>query len=109
MIARFVVLWHVRTHAKGLFLYSLTLLFSHMHAHVYYYCLDPRLDDWPMMSSPLPTITLVALYLLFVLVGPQIMKHRQPLNVKIPMMIYNFCMVLFSYYLFHEVCTHLYC
>ena len=59
------------------------------------------------MSSPLPTITLVALYLLFVLVGPQIMKHRQPLNVKVPMMIYNFFMVLFSYYLFHEVRTYI--
>ena len=55
------------------------------------------------MNSPLPTITMVATYLLFVLIGPQIMKNRDPINVKIPMMIYNLCMILLSYYLFHEV------
>ena len=56
------------------------------------------------MSSPVPTVTMVAFYLLFVIVGPHIMKHRDPVNVKIPMMIYNFLMILLSYYLFHEVC-----
>ena len=55
------------------------------------------------MSSPVPTLTMVGFYLLFVAVGPQIMKNRQPINVKIPMMIYNLFMVLLSYYLFHEV------
>ena len=55
------------------------------------------------MSSPLPTIIMVVIYLFFVVIGPQIMKHRDPINVKIPMMIYNLCMVLLSYYLFHEV------
>ena len=66
-------------------------------------CLDPRLIGWPLVDSPVPMLTLLSLYLLFVLVGPQVMKHRQPLNVKVPMMIYNFCMVVFSYYMFHEV------
>ena len=94
--------------------FFLILKFSCAHVfclHInlkYTACLDARLDDWPLMSSPLPTITLVALYLLFVLVGPQVMKHRQPLNVKVPMMIYNFCMVLFSYYMFHEVRNKVY-
>ncbi|XP_065893144.1 very long chain fatty acid elongase 7-like isoform X2 [Dysidea avara] len=64
---------------------------------------DPRLDSFPLMSSPVPTAILIGLYLLFVLVGPRIMKNRQPVNVKIPMMIYNLSMVILSYYLFHEL------
>ena len=81
-----------------------------MSSHVFYYVIagffyltDQRLDDWPLMSSPLPTLALVGVYLLFVLIGPQVMKHRKPLIVKTPMMLYNFCRVLFLYYLFHEV------
>ena len=56
------------------------------------------------MSSPTPTLTMVGLYLSFVLVGPHIMKNRNPVNVRIPMMVYNFLMIFLSYYLFHEVC-----
>ena len=68
---------------------------------------DRRLDGYPLMSSPTPTAVLVGLYLLFVMIGPRIMKHRQPVNVKIPMMIYNIFLVILSYYMFHEVssCT----
>ena len=69
----------------------------------YFPSLDPRLDGWPLMSSPVPTIVMAALYLLFVLIGPQVMKHREPLNVKVPMLIYNLLMVIASYYMFHEV------
>ena len=65
--------------------------------------LDARLDDWPLTSSPVPTFVMLGLYLLFVLIGPQVMKHRKPLDLKIPMMIYNLFMVILSYYMFHEV------
>ena len=70
---------------------------------------DPRLDGYPLMSSPMPTAILVGLYLLFVLVGPRIMKYREPVNVKIPMMVYNLSMVIMSYYLFHEVSVTTFC
>ena len=64
---------------------------------------DPRVENWLLMSSPLPTAVLVTLYLLFVFIGPRIMRNRQPLNVKIPMLTYNLFMVGLSYYMFHEV------
>ena len=35
---------------------------------------DKRMDGWPLMDSPVPTLLLTAAYLVFVLLGPTIMR-----------------------------------
>ncbi|RWS08031.1 elongation of very long chain fatty acids protein-like protein [Dinothrombium tinctorium] len=58
---------------------------------------DPRLADWPLMKSPLPVITICCSYVYFVkYLGPQLMKNRQPVDIRYLMIFYNFIMVLIS-------------
>jgi len=58
---------------------------------------DQRVNDWPLMSSPLPTIGICLTYILIVKkIGPYFMKDRQPYDIRIPMIIYNFLMVIIS-------------
>ena len=38
---------------------------------------DPRVANWPLMPSPIPTIVIVAVYMLFIIViGPKLMSNR---------------------------------
>lgn len=56
------------------------------------------------MASPFPTITLTGLYLYFVkIAGPQWMKDKQPYDLRIFMIIYNFSLVIASGTMFIEV------
>lgn len=45
---------------------------------------DPRNVNYPLMSGgPLPVLTIVLVYLLFVTkIGPKIMKNRKPFELK---------------------------
>jgi hypothetical protein len=80
---------------------------------------DSRVAHWSMMSSPIPTIAIVLLYIYFVKVhqitetlppqpklqflGPQLMKNRKPFQLKTAILVYNLLQVLLSTYLFYEV------
>lgn len=58
---------------------------------------DPRVAKWPLMDSPLPTITICLSYVYFVkILGPKLMENRKPFEVRKPMIIYNFLMVICS-------------
>lgn len=58
---------------------------------------DPRVKNWPLMDSPLPTITICLSYVYLVKVlGPKIMENRKPFEVRKAMIIYNFFMVVCS-------------
>lgn len=58
---------------------------------------DPRVADWPLMSGPLPTMIICACYVLTVkVIGPRLMRDREPFDMRIPMIIYNMVMVLVS-------------
>ena len=62
---------------------------------------DPRVKDWLLMSSPLPTLILCLSYLLVVKVlGPLYMKGRKPYDLKYPMLAYNLFQVLFNGWIF---------
>lgn len=62
---------------------------------------DPRVERWPLMQGPMPTILLCLTYVYVVkCAGPVLMKHRQPCNIRALMVVYNFAMVLLSLYLF---------
>jgi elongation of very long chain fatty acids protein 7 len=58
---------------------------------------DPRVDDWPLMNSVLPTVAICAAYFYIVkFLGPWIMKNRQPYDLKNTIRVYNLAQVLFS-------------
>ncbi|KAG9509752.1 Elongation of very long chain fatty acids protein, partial [Fragariocoptes setiger] len=68
---------------------------------------DPRVTDWPLMQTPLPTIVICLLYVFTVkYVGPRLMRHRPPFEIRNLMLIYNFTMVLASFYLFYRLGKH---
>lgn len=66
---------------------------------------DPRVRDYPLVwNDPTPVISLLAVYLLFVLIGPKIMSFLPP--VPIPswfLFTYNFALVGLSIYMFEEI------
>ncbi|XP_044513659.1 elongation of very long chain fatty acids protein 7 [Gracilinanus agilis] len=64
---------------------------------------DPRVGDWPLMSSPLPQTLILGVYIYFVTsLGPKLMENRKPFDLKKLMVTYNFLIVLFSLYMFYE-------
>ncbi|ELW66255.1 Elongation of very long chain fatty acids protein 7 [Tupaia chinensis] len=64
---------------------------------------DPRVEDWLLMSSPLPQTIILGIYVYFVTsLGPKLMENRKPFELKKAMITYNFFIVLFSVYLCYE-------
>ena len=64
---------------------------------------DKRVDHWPMMNSPWPTIGLCSAYIYICCVlGPALMKHRPAFELHKPIMVYNVLQVVFSGYVFYE-------
>lgn len=66
---------------------------------------DPRVNDWAMMSGPFPTLFICLFYAYFVKVlGPRFMENRKPFDLRNVMILYNLFQVIFSSWLFYEVC-----
>ncbi|XP_063706625.1 very long chain fatty acid elongase AAEL008004-like isoform X2 [Culicoides brevitarsis] len=64
---------------------------------------DPRTKDWPLMSSPFPTLAICLTYVYIVKVlGPRLMENRKPFQLKNTLIVYNFLQVVFSSWLFYE-------
>ncbi len=64
---------------------------------------DKRVDDWPLMASPWPTVTLCAAYVYCVTaLGPTLMRDRQPFQLKNTILVYNLVQVLMSAYVVYE-------
>ncbi|XP_026486124.1 very long chain fatty acid elongase 7-like [Vanessa tameamea] len=68
-------------------------------------------DSWFMMSSPMPILSVVVLYLLFIRIGPRVMKNRSPLRMNKLISYYNasqvvlatmICMKVFKLNLFRD-------
>lgn len=58
---------------------------------------DPRVKDWPMMSSPIPTILICIFYAYFVrVIGPKLMENRKPFDLQRLMIYYNLFQVILS-------------
>ena len=70
--------------------------------------IDPRVENWLMMQSYVPTLCVVGIYLVVAITGPRIMANRRPINVQLPMLIYNLGLVVLSVYMFYEVSVHNY-
>jgi len=56
-------------------------------------------ENWPLMSSPLPTIGIVFGYIFVVILGMQIMKHQKPFNLKPIIILHNAILVALSGYI----------
>jgi elongation of very long chain fatty acids protein 7 len=64
---------------------------------------DPRVNSWPMMSSPLPTLFLCLFYAYFSKVlGPKLMENRKPFELRKVLIVYNFLQTIFSAWIFYE-------
>lgn len=65
---------------------------------------DPRVNGWPMMSSPIPTLAICLFYAYFSKVlGPKLMENRKPFNLKDLLIVYNLVQTIFSAWIFYEV------
>jgi len=61
-------------------------------------------EDWPLMSSPLPTVVACLFYAITVKVwGPALMKDRPAFELRRTLIVYNFVQVLFSAWIFYLV------
>jgi hypothetical protein len=66
---------------------------------------DPRVSDWPLMDSPIPTVVIVLVYLYSVtLLGPRLMANRKPFQLRNVLIAYNAFQVIFSLGMLYEVC-----
>ncbi|XP_021373456.1 elongation of very long chain fatty acids protein 7-like [Mizuhopecten yessoensis] len=63
---------------------------------------DPRVEDWFMMSSFIPSLVICVLYVIIVQFGPTIMANRKPMEIKNVLLVYNLGMVALSTYIFME-------
>ena len=65
---------------------------------------DRRVDDWFMMSSIWPTVTLCVFYLYFsIALGPWLMKNREPFQIYPLIQLYNVFVTLLSAYMVYEI------
>jgi len=67
---------------------------------------DPRVSDWAMMSTPMPTFALIAVYLFVVWWGQKAMAARpKGFELRHVMVVYNSCLVVLSGWLCYEFCV----
>ncbi|XP_022177785.1 elongation of very long chain fatty acids protein 4-like [Myzus persicae] len=58
---------------------------------------DEVVDSWPLMSSPWPVLSILSMYLFFVLkLGPNMMENRKPFNIKYVMLLYNAIQTIYN-------------
>ncbi|KAK0166820.1 hypothetical protein PV327_004303 [Microctonus hyperodae] len=63
---------------------------------------DSRVNAWPLMSGPLPTLMICISYAYFVkVIGPKLMENRKPFSLRRFMIFYNLFQVIFSTWLFY--------
>lgn len=67
---------------------------------------DPRTKDWFLISSPVPLLCLLVVYVYGCLrAGPWLMQYREPFKLTNTLIIYNAVQVVGSALLFWEVST----
>ncbi|XP_060593391.1 elongation of very long chain fatty acids protein 4-like [Ruditapes philippinarum] len=63
---------------------------------------DPRVQNWPLMATPGPILTIVLFYLIAIRQGPKIMDGQKVMGLKMFKLCYNVGLVLLSAYMFYE-------
>lgn len=65
---------------------------------------DPRTEDWFLIRTPWPGLTLLGFYLYFVNnLGPRLMENRKPFKLDRLMQIYNVLQIVLNGYLVYKV------
>lgn len=64
---------------------------------------DKRTDPWLLVYSPVPVTLIFMVYLCLVWAGPRLMRHKEPVDLQLVLVVYNFAMVGLSAYMFYEV------
>jgi len=65
---------------------------------------DRRVSNWPLMSSPWPTISLTTTYLIIIKVGPSLMNCRSHgFEFRWTLLCFNAALVALNLYIFIEV------
>ena len=70
--------------------------------HFYDYLMDlgdPRVAEWPLMASPLPTIAIIIVYLYLTNYGPNYMGSRKPLELRPFLLAYNAIVAVLNLYI----------
>lgn len=68
---------------------------------------DDRVQNWPLMKSPVITLIICSIYVIIVkLVGPAFMRNREPFNLRWIMVLYNFIMASTSLFIFYKLGYH---
>lgn len=65
---------------------------------------DPRVEEWPMMSSPWLTIGTCMVYLFVANYGPNVMKSRKPFQLRWLLVIYNLYVAALNLWIACELC-----
>lgn len=65
---------------------------------------DKRVDSWPLMGSPFPTVAIFATYLLITKYGPRYMATREPFKLKWSLIFYNMGITLLNGWMALELC-----
>jgi uncharacterized membrane protein YwaF len=65
---------------------------------------DPRIKNFPLFTdNPMDVLTIMFSYLLFVkIIGPKLMKDRQPFDLRNLMLLYNVFLVVINAYFLYE-------
>lgn len=64
---------------------------------------DPRVKDWPMMSSPFPTLALCVFYAYFSKsLAPRLMAKRKAMDLRKVLVYYNLFQTIFSAWIVYE-------
>lgn len=84
---------------------NLSSLISYYYFDFYHHYGDPRVANLFLMSTPWPLVTICISYLAFVkLIGPWLMKHRDPLELFWFLRIYNSMMIVINLISFLAAC-----
>merc|ERR550517_7426 len=74
---------------------------GHLYHHLLSDLRDSRVDSWPLMDSPWPTVTLCGLYYFIVrFAGIRLMKDRTAYECRTAMFVYNVFQTFFSLWIF---------
>ncbi|QQP56340.1 Elongation of very long chain fatty acids protein [Caligus rogercresseyi] len=64
---------------------------------------DPRVKDWPLMSSPRITVLIAGIYLFICRLGPRLMANKKPLSLNPLVLFYNLLITGLNIYIGSEL------
>ncbi|XP_053395945.1 elongation of very long chain fatty acids protein 4-like [Mercenaria mercenaria] len=63
---------------------------------------DTRVQEWPLMATPGPVLTIFLMYLITIKQGPKLMEAQKAMDLKKCIVVYNLGLVALSAYMFYE-------